>query len=102
MVESVNSMVKSWETIIENGGGESEINVDGYFRAMSADIISKACFGSNFNEGKEIFQKLRALQIIMSKASIGIPGFRYICRQFDSLTSRNIVHVNYGCLLSYV
>ncbi|KAA0033319.1 hypothetical protein IC582_010487 [Cucumis melo] len=78
MVESVNSMVKSWETIIENGGGESEINVDGYFRAMSADIISKACFGSNFNEGKEIFQKLRALQIIMSKASIGIPGFRYL------------------------
>lgn len=42
MVESVKSMIKSWETIVENDGGQSELNVDSYFRTLSADIISKA------------------------------------------------------------
>lgn len=78
MVESVKSMIKSWETIVENDGGQSELNVDIYFRSLSADIISKACFGSNYYEGKEIFRKIRGLQVVMSKENIGIPGFRYI------------------------
>ena len=77
MVESANSMLRSWEIKVENDGGQSEINVDDDLRALSADIISKACFGSNYSEGKEIFLKLRALQVVMSKGSIGIPGFRY-------------------------
>ncbi|XP_022155742.1 cytochrome P450 714C2-like isoform X2 [Momordica charantia] len=78
MVESTSSMLRSWESRVENDGGRSEINVDGDLRALSADIISKACFGSNYSEGKEIFLKLRALQVVMSKGSIGVPGFRYI------------------------
>ncbi|KAL4028092.1 hypothetical protein IC575_011284 [Cucumis melo] len=78
MVESTNAMLRSWEIKVENDGGQSEINVDDDLRALSADIISKACFGSNYSEGKEIFLKLRSLQVVMSKGSIGIPGFRYI------------------------
>ena len=77
MVECTNSMLRLWEAKVENDGGQSEINVDGYFRTMSSDIISKACFGSDYSKGKEIFQKIRALQVIMSKESVGIPGLRY-------------------------
>ncbi|XP_023005996.1 cytochrome P450 714C2-like [Cucurbita maxima] len=77
MVECMNSMLRLWEAKVENDGGQSEMNVDGYFRTMSSDIISKACFGSDYSKGKEIFEKIRALQVIMAKESIGIPGYRY-------------------------
>jgi hypothetical protein len=44
-----------------------------------ADVIARACFGSNYSEGKEIFSKLGALQMHLSKNffKIGIPGMRF-------------------------
>ncbi|MBA0805102.1 hypothetical protein Gohar_004644 [Gossypium harknessii] len=51
-----------------------EIIVDEDLRSLSADIISRACFGSNYSKGEEIFSKLNALQMAMAKTYIGIPG----------------------------
>lgn len=78
MVDSVNSMLRSWEQRIDNEGGIADIRVDEDMRNLSADIISRACFGSSYSQGKEIFLMLRTLQGIMSKSSlfIGIPGVR--------------------------
>ena len=98
MVDCMNSMLRLWEAKVENDGGQSEMNVDGYFRTMSSDIISKACFGSDYSKGKEIFEKIRALQVIMAKESVGIPGYRYkfvIClttpyfKNCECLSNRN-------------
>ena len=77
MVDSTFSMLRSWESRIEDEGGIAEIEIIEDFRSLSADIISIACFGSNYSQGEEIFLKLKALQGIMSKGNIGVPGFRY-------------------------
>ena len=70
-------MLRSWESRIENEGGIAVIEIDKDLRSLSADIISRACFGSNYTQGEEIFLKLRDLGKIMSKRPLGIPGLRY-------------------------
>jgi hypothetical protein len=77
IVDSTNIMLRSWESRIERDGVVTEIKVDEDLRSLSADIISRACFGSNYIQGKEIFTKLRDLQKVLSKIYAGIPGFRY-------------------------
>ena len=77
MFESTTSMIRSWEKEIESAGRIADIEVSERLRGLSGDIISKACFGSSYSEGEHIFLKLRALQTLMSKRLIGIPGSRY-------------------------
>ena len=77
MVESTEAMLKTWEKKTEDSGGKVEIMVDEDFRSLSADIISRACFGRSYVEGEKIFSKLQSLQRVMSKGSIGVPGMRY-------------------------
>lgn len=83
MVESSNIVVDSWTQRIETEGGVVDINVDEDMRSFSGDVISKACFGSNYAKGEEIFIKLRALQGAMSKKALssGIPILRYTALQ---------------------
>ena len=66
MVEASKILVKSWGEEIEKGGGVADINIDSDMRRFSGDVISRACFGSNYEEGKEIFSKLRALSTSIS------------------------------------
>lgn len=78
MIESTFPLLKSWESRIENEGGTGDIKIDEDLRSFSADVISRACFGSSYSKGKEIFVRLRALQQAMSKPSLLIiPGLRY-------------------------
>ncbi|MBA0620537.1 hypothetical protein Godav_006241 [Gossypium davidsonii] len=78
MVDATISMLKSWESRVEWEKGILEIIVDEDLRSLTADIISRACFGSNYSKGEEIFSKLEALQMAMAKTYIGIPGMRYL------------------------
>ncbi|KAL6289757.1 hypothetical protein ACE6H2_007267 [Prunus campanulata] len=78
MVDSTTTLLRSWESKIESEGGIAVLRVDEDMRCLLADIISRACFGSNYSEGKEIFLKLRTLQRIMSQGNIGVPGVRYL------------------------
>lgn len=68
MLESAQTLLGKWEECIEGQGSfEAEIQVDEDLRGFSADVISRACFGSSYSKGKEIFSKLRSLQDIMSR-----------------------------------
>ncbi|OIW00975.1 hypothetical protein TanjilG_16224 [Lupinus angustifolius] len=80
MVDSTKTVISCWENKVERDGGVSEIKVDEDLQNLSADVIAKACFGSNYNEAKEIFTKLRDIQRAMSTvfSYAGIPGFRYM------------------------
>jgi hypothetical protein len=78
MVDSTTSILRFWESKVESEGGMALFRIDQDLRSLSADIISRSSFGSNYSKGKEIFSKLRTLQKIMSQGNIGIPGLRYI------------------------
>jgi cytochrome P450 len=80
ITESANTMLDSWKSRIESEGGIAEIKIDQDMRSFSGDVISRACFGSNFSKGEEIFKRLRALQEAASKKvlSSGIPFMRSI------------------------
>ncbi|XVF79699.1 hypothetical protein PTKIN_Ptkin15bG0010400 [Pterospermum kingtungense] len=73
-------MIKSWETRVRGKGGLAEIEVDRDLRSLSADIISRACFGSSYSEGEEIFFMIRSLQKVMTKGktTMGAPGLRLL------------------------
>ncbi|XP_009593551.1 cytochrome P450 714C2-like [Nicotiana tomentosiformis] len=78
--ESALSLVKSWKKKIEAEKDIIDIKIDPYLRSFSGDVISKACFGSNYLEGEEIFVRLRALEEVCTKRFLfsGIPGMRYL------------------------
>ncbi|XVF75706.1 hypothetical protein PTKIN_Ptkin13bG0208200 [Pterospermum kingtungense] len=74
------TVVDSWNRKIESEGGVADIKIDDYMRSFSGDVISKACFGSNYSKGEEIFLKLLDLKQVMSRKYFfsGIPGIRYV------------------------
>lgn len=77
MVESTTSMLSSWEDRVSKSGGTVEMTVEEDLRSLSADIISKAAFGSSYSQGKDIFSKLREIQKLMSQTlHVGIPFSR--------------------------
>ncbi|XP_045798276.1 cytochrome P450 714C2-like [Trifolium pratense] len=78
IVDSTYIMVRSLESRIERDGVVSEIKIDEDLRSLSADIIARVSFGSNYVQGKEIFTKIGDLLKLLSKIYIGIPGFRYL------------------------
>ena len=86
ITESVDTLLKSWRSKIEAEGGIADIRIDEHMRSFSGDVISRACFGSSYTKGEEIFLRLRALQEAMSKRSFSeIPGMRY--QAFSYITS---------------
>ncbi|OVA02197.1 Cytochrome P450 [Macleaya cordata] len=80
MVESALPVLRSWEDGIEREGGVANIRVDEDLRNLSADVISKACFGSSYTKGKQIFSKLRELIRAMSKTGLLVktPALRFV------------------------
>lgn len=78
MVDSTASLLRSWESKVESEGGMALFRIDQDLRSLSADIISRSSFGSNYSKGKEIFSKLRTLQQVMSQGNLGIPGVRCV------------------------
>ncbi|KAJ4832519.1 hypothetical protein Tsubulata_800077 [Turnera subulata] len=80
MEECTIRMIRGWERRVAIGGGVADITIDEDLRTLSADIISKACFGSSYSQGKQIFAKLDALRGIISttRFSLGLPNLRFL------------------------
>ncbi|XP_047951317.1 cytochrome P450 714C2-like [Salvia hispanica] len=81
ITESADTVVNTWKQEIEaNNSGVRDIVVDSYMKRFSGDIISRACFGSNYTKGRDIFLKLDTLQKLVSKkfTAVGLPGLRHL------------------------
>ncbi|GAB2288015.1 hypothetical protein Dimus_022362 [Dionaea muscipula] len=79
--DAIEPLLKRWEACIEAEGGiVAEVRIDEDLRAISADVISRACFGSSYSKGKDIFLRLRTLQKLISDHGFlfKLPNFRYL------------------------
>ncbi|GLT81143.1 hypothetical protein SLA2020_525460 [Shorea laevis] len=72
-------MIKQWQNMA--GLQESfEIDVWPELQKLTADVISRAAFGSSYEEGKQIFELQKELIKLTIEAmqSVYIPGFRFV------------------------
>ncbi|XP_050382859.1 cytochrome P450 714A1-like [Argentina anserina] len=59
MLESTAAMIKTWDCRIKDSkSGISTIEIDDELKRLSADIISRSCFGSSYSFGNQIFEKI--------------------------------------------
>lgn len=79
VVESTQEVLNKWEKGIRERN-EREVDVLKEFHILSAEILSKTAFGSNFEEGKHIFelQDQQALLTILALRTVYIPGLRFL------------------------
>ncbi|CAL5406041.1 unnamed protein product [Camellia sinensis] len=80
MCSSCSEMISKWEVLVSSTKGSCEVDVRPYLVNLTADVISRTAFGSNYEEGKRIFQ-LQKEQIdltIQLTQSIYIPGWRFL------------------------
>ncbi|XP_059664361.1 cytochrome P450 714C2-like [Cornus florida] len=77
--ESTDILLNEWKSRIETEDGTADISIDAYMRSFSGDVISRACLGSSYIKGKEIFVRLQTLEEISAKkvSTIGVPGSNY-------------------------
>jgi cytochrome P450 len=71
-------MVARWQKMA-SPQGPCEVDIWPELQKLTADVISRAAFGSNYEEGKHIFelQKEMITLVLESMQTIYIPGFRY-------------------------
>ncbi|MBA0751199.1 hypothetical protein Gogos_002555 [Gossypium gossypioides] len=73
VIASVETMLEKWK-----GREGEEIEVFNEFRLLTSEVISRTAFGSNYLEGKKIFDMLTKLAILVSRNyfKTPIPGIR--------------------------
>ncbi|KAG6683360.1 hypothetical protein I3842_12G007700 [Carya illinoinensis] len=78
--QSCNDMISKWGSLVSKESGLVELDVWSYLQNLSSDLISRAAFGSSYEEGRMIFELLRELAelAIKSVRSIYIPGGRFL------------------------
>ena len=73
MIASVEMMLERWK---EYEGKEIEVFEE--FRLLTSEVISRTAFGSSYIQGKDIFDMLAKLSMMIAKNAfkIRIPGIR--------------------------
>ncbi|XP_077227669.1 cytochrome P450 CYP72A616-like isoform X1 [Tasmannia lanceolata] len=76
---SCSEMISGWERLV--GSQDScELDVWPELQTLTGDVISRTAFGSNYKEGRRIFQLQteQAELLILAVQSIYLPGFRFL------------------------
>ncbi|CAK9169506.1 unnamed protein product [Ilex paraguariensis] len=79
MVESITNMLDRWTALITSG--KPEIDVETEITSTAGEIIAKTSFGMSCENGKEVFEKLRAMQMALFKYTryVGVPFSNFMC-----------------------
>ncbi|XP_075477183.1 cytochrome P450 72A225-like [Primulina tabacum] len=72
-------MLRKWDDIVSSKG-PCELDVWPYLQTLTSDAISRTAFGSNYEEGRKIFelQKEQAEHFLNAAQLLCIPGWRYL------------------------
>ncbi|XP_058217594.1 cytochrome P450 72A397-like [Rhododendron vialii] len=98
MYSSCCEMTSKWEALVSTKGS-CELDVWPYLCNLTADVISRTAFGSNYEEGKLIFelQKEQAHIVMQRLQSIYIPGWRFLPTKTNK--KMNKIYNEMGALL---
>lgn len=79
MWTSCDELISKWEQLVVPQGS-CEVDVWPELQNLTADVISRTAFGSNYKEGNRIFmlQREQAELLIHAALSVYVPGLRYI------------------------
>ncbi|XP_051121590.1 cytokinin hydroxylase-like [Andrographis paniculata] len=81
MAESAAGMVRRWGEMINSGDGEAEIDVEKEMIRTAGEIIARSSFGISYDNGKQVLEKLRSLQITLFKSNrrfVGVPFGKFL------------------------
>ncbi|KAG8383016.1 hypothetical protein BUALT_Bualt05G0140000 [Buddleja alternifolia] len=99
MISSVETMLDKWK---EYEGKEIEVFEE--FRMLTSDIISKTAFGSSYLEGKNIFDMLMKLALIVSRNAyrIKLPVISRFLTSNDELESEKLEQGIRDCIVRII
>ncbi|KAK6157794.1 hypothetical protein DH2020_012042 [Rehmannia glutinosa] len=88
MIASVDSMLERWGYHEKS----KEIEISKEFKLLTSDVISRTAFGSSYLEGKNIFEMLTKLSVLIAKNAFKIKlfGLEKIWRSNDEIESDKI------------
>lgn len=79
--ESASEMLRKWEEIVTEKGTSAVLDVWPYIQNLSSDALSRTAFGSNYEEGRRIYELQKEQILHCMKSSAKIPGWRYLLFQ---------------------
>lgn len=99
--ESTNHMLDKWSRHI--GSGAAEIEVEHELTSTAAEIIAKTSFGIDGKYGRVVFEKLRALQVLLFQSNrlVGVP-FSQLMHLKNTLKARKLGKEIDSLLLSII
>ncbi|KAJ9164185.1 hypothetical protein P3X46_023791 [Hevea brasiliensis] len=89
MVESTTKMLDKWTSLVNSGC--QEVDVEREIIATAGEIIAKTSFGIGYENGRQVFEKLRAMQFTLFKTNryVGVPFSRFLCPK-QTLEAKNL------------
>ncbi|KAL1569803.1 cytokinin hydroxylase-like [Salvia divinorum] len=83
MVDCTKQMLTSLENAIANG--QTEFEIGDYMTRLTADIISRTEFDTNYEKGKQIFHLLTVLQNLCARSTrhLWFPGSRFFPSKYN-------------------
>lgn len=81
MVSCAERLIKECEELASNNhSGGVEVDFSKHFQELTAEVISRAAFGSSYKEGKEFFHTQRQLLelAVATLLKLQLPGFKQV------------------------
>ncbi|XP_054816296.1 11-oxo-beta-amyrin 30-oxidase-like [Prosopis cineraria] len=81
--QSCNDMINKWENMLSPTDGTCEVDVCPWLKNLTKEVISRAAFGSSYEEGRQIFDLLteQAELVMNNVVKHHIPLWRFVPTQ---------------------